>query len=178
MPLSIRDAAPGDVDGFLELRAAVAGERIWIATELPLDIDRDRNRFLELVAEAAAGRGVSVAAEDDGRFVGHCVVAGTGLGHLGMMVAADCRGQGIGDALLGAAIERCRAVGVHKISLEYWPWNHAGRNLYQRHGFVEEGYLRRQYRRRDGSLWDSVVMGLVLDDGSPGHPERAQAPPV
>jgi hypothetical protein len=41
---------------------------------------------------------------------------------------------------------------------------------------VEEGYRRRQYRRKDGALWDSVVMGLVLDDESPGHPERAAEP--
>jgi RimJ/RimL family protein N-acetyltransferase len=179
MPLSIRDARADDVEEFLELREAVAGERIWIATEAPIDRERDRGRFLELVGEAEEGRGVSVAAEDErGRFVGHCAVVGTGIGHLGMMVAGDLRGQGVGGALLGAAIERCRAVGVHKIVLEHWPWNHAGRALYLRHGFVDEGYLRRQYRRSDGSLWDSVLMGLVLDHDAPGHAERADRPPV
>ena len=179
MPLSIRSATPDDVEAFLDLREAVAAERIWIATEAPIDRDRDRSRFLELVGEAEAGRGVSIAAEDEhGCFVGHCAVIGTGIGHLGMMVASDLRGRGVGGALLGAAIERSRAIRIHKIALEHWPWNEAGRALYLRHGFVDEGYLRRHYRRRDGSLWDAVLMGLVLDHDAPGHPERADRPPL
>jgi len=29
-------------------------------------------------------------------------------------------------------------------------------------GFQREGLLRRHYRRRNGELWDTVVMGLPL----------------
>ena len=56
-----------------------------------------------------------------------------------------------------------------------WPHNHAARRLYRRHGFVEEGRLRRHYSRRNGELWDAVVMGLVLDEERPGSsiPEGA-----
>jgi hypothetical protein len=35
---------------------------------------------------------------------------------------------------------------------------------------VEEGRLRRHYRRRNGELWDAVVMGLVFDTTTPGSP--------
>jgi uncharacterized membrane protein YphA (DoxX/SURF4 family) len=43
--------------------------------------------------------------------------------------------------------------------------------LYTRAGFEVEGRRRRQYRRRHtGELWDSIVMGLVLDHTSPGSP--------
>jgi len=28
--------------------------------------------------------------------------------------------------------------------------------------------MRRHYRRRSGELWDAVIMGLVLDETSPG----------
>jgi putative acetyltransferase len=49
-----------------------------------------------------------------------------------------------------------------------WPHNHPARQLYERFGFVEEGRLRRHYRRQNGELWDAIVMGLVLDDSSPG----------
>jgi RimJ/RimL family protein N-acetyltransferase len=35
-------------------------------------------------------------------------------------------------------------------------------------GFVEEGYLRRHYRRRNGQLCDAVMMALVLDETSSG----------
>jgi putative acetyltransferase len=54
------------------------------------------------------------------------------------------------------------------VTLELWPHNRAARRLYERAGFVEEGRRRRHYRRRSGELWDSVVMGLVLDETSPG----------
>jgi hypothetical protein len=33
---------------------------------------------------------------------------------------------------------------------------------------VEEGRLRRHYPRRNGELWDAIVMGLVLDEERPG----------
>jgi RimJ/RimL family protein N-acetyltransferase len=37
------------------------------------------------------------------------------------------------------------------------------RALYEKYGFVQEGYLRRQYPRKNGEIWDAVVMGLLLD---------------
>ena len=42
--------------------------------------------------------------------------------------------------------------------------------LYRKVGFVIEGRRRRQYRRRNGELWDAVLMALVLDHASPGAP--------
>ena len=52
--------------------------------------------------------------------------------------------------------------GAHKVALEVWPHNHAALRLYQRAGFETEGRLRRHYRRRNGELWDTIVMGLAL----------------
>mgnify|MGYP000948480023 FL=1 len=40
--------------------------------------------------------------------------------------------------------------------------------LYEGMGFVQEGYLRRHYPRKTGELWDAVVMGLVLNEETPG----------
>jgi putative acetyltransferase len=59
-------------------------------------------------------------------------------------------------------------MGAHKLELQAWPHNDAAIRLYLRHGFVHEGLLRRQYRRHNGELWDAVIMGLVLDETSPG----------
>ena len=85
-----------------------------------------------------------------------------GFAELGMVVAREWRGRGVGSALLAAAIERARADGVHKLSLEVFPHNEAGIALYRKFGFVEEGRRVKQYRRASGELWDSVVMGLLL----------------
>jgi putative acetyltransferase len=114
----------------------------------------------------------SIVAEAEGRIIGHAAVdlAPYKVAGLGMMVDADWRGLGVGSALVQSAVERAQALGAHKLALQVWPHNVAARRLYARHGFVEEGLLRRQYRRRNGELWDSVIMGRVFDDSSPGGP--------
>ena len=180
MGMTIRPATPADVDAMIELRKAIAAEGIWIGAELPLDEVGDRARFARTIDDAAAGEpALMLVADDEGRIVGQLNLhAPIGIGQLGMNLADGYRGQGIGAELLRQAIAWAREIGAHKVELEHWPWNHAARRLYERFGFVEEGYRRRQWRRKDGALWDSVLMGLVLDDEAPGHPERATEPPA
>lgn len=76
----------------------------------------------------------------------------------------------MGTALLQAGVDWAREVGAHKVALQLWPHNVAAARLYARFGFVEEGRLRRHYRRRNGELWDAVVMGLLLDEHGRGRP--------
>lgn len=45
-----------------------------------------------------------------------------------------------------------------------WPHNQPAIRLYEKLGFAREGYLVKQWRRRNGDLWDVVVMGRLLDD--------------
>ena len=85
-----------------------------------------------------------------------------------MLVDGRHRGRGVGSALIDAAITWARAQGAHKMTLEVWRHNAAARALYGKFGFRDEGLLRRHYRRRNGELWDAVVMGLVLDKTSAG----------
>lgn len=180
MAVTIRRATLDDVDALLNLRAAIAGEGVWIGAELPLDVAGDRAKFVQTIEDAAAGKPATmlVAELEDGVLVGQLTThSPIGIVHLAMNVADGHRGRGIGAALLTAAIEWARSAGVHKIDLECWPWNLPARRLYERFGFVEEGYRRRHYRRKNGSLWDSVVMGLVLDHDAPGHERHATAPP-
>lgn len=94
-------------------------------------------------------------------------MAGYGVADLGMLVADGWRGRGVGSALLVAGIDWARQAGAHKVALQVWPHNQAAIALYEKFGFGREGLLRRHYRRRNGELWDAVVMGLLLD------PDRA-----
>jgi RimJ/RimL family protein N-acetyltransferase len=180
MGVTIRNATLDDLEDLLDLREAVAGEGIWIAAELPLDRDGDLVKHRTTVETQADGSSaLFLVAEADGSLVGSLVVLRhVGVGDLGMNIASAHRGLGIGSALLEAAVTWSRSAGLHKLQLEHWPWNHGARALYERAGFVEEGYRPRQYRRKSGALWDSVLMGLVLDHDAPGHPERASEPPA
>jgi RimJ/RimL family protein N-acetyltransferase len=74
----------------------------------------------------------------------------------------------VGGALVEEAVATARRLGAHKVALQVWPHNQPARRLYRRHGFADEGRLVRHYRRRNGELWDAIVMGMVLDHDSPG----------
>src|SRR6266540_3495536 len=107
---------------------------------------------------------VEVAAEGGGRIIGQLGMdlAGYGVADLGMLVSEGWRGRGVGSALLRAGIEWARGAGAHKVALQVWPHNAAALALYEKFGFQREGLLRGHYRRRNGELWDAIVMGLPL----------------
>ena len=81
--------------------------------------------------------------------------------------APDARGRRVGRALLDACLAWSNDVGAHKVSLEVWPHNDAAIRLYRSAGFEIEGRKRRHYRRSNGELWDTLLMGKVLDTESP-----------
>ena len=169
--VDVRRATAEDVDALVELFVAVVDEGRWLGTEPPVDRDAQRERFLEQVDPSSESASL-VAVDVDGCVIGHARVDVTpyNVAGLGMMVDARRRGQGVGTAILRAAIAATRELGAHKLALQVWPHNEPARRLYRRHGFAEEGLLRRHYPRRNGELWDAVIMGLVLDETSPGAP--------
>jgi ribosomal protein S18 acetylase RimI-like enzyme len=100
----------------------------------------------------------------DGEVIGsiHVATSGHGFGEIGMAIAREWRGRGVGSALMAAAIEWARERGLHKLSLGVFAHNAAGLALYRKFGFVEEGRRVKHYRRQSGELWDSIEMGLLL----------------
>lgn len=161
----VRQATTHDVDAYAAVIATVAEEGRWIATEPPVDVEALRARVRKMLADGDT----LFVIDDDGRVVGNLGLHGTpaaGVASLGMAILADVRGRGWGRALLQAAIEHARGAGLHKISLEVWPDNERAIALYETSGFEVEGLLRDHYRRRDGSLRSSQIMGLALEDQS------------
>lgn len=159
-----------DFDDWFTLFERVASERLWIGTEPPVDRDQRRRGFIQAVTERDR---VMFIADRDGEQIGHLgIELRRGLAEIGMLVAPEARGAGVGTALMQAAIDWCRNRDAHKVALTLWPHNTAARALYERFGFVEEGRLVRHYRRSSGELWDAITMGLVLDTDSRGSSVR------
>ena len=154
----VRDGRVEDARALVELFAAVAEERDGIATEPPVDLDARTSQFAAAMDQHHRRRR---RRRVRGR---RCISSrpATASPSWEWLVAREWRGRGVGSALLAAAIERARADGLHKLSLEVFPHNEAGIALYRKFGFVEEGRRVKQYRRASGELWDSVVMGLLL----------------
>ena len=163
----VRPAREDDLDAIVDLFATVAAEGRWIGTEAPVDRERRRQAMADALGEE---RTALLVADAQGQIVGELSLrlAGYGVADLGMLVAAGWRGRGLGSALLRAGLDWARQAGAHKVSLQVWPHNRAAIALYEKFGFQREGLLRRHYRRRNGELWDAVVMGLPLDPGPPG----------
>ncbi|MGH3591856.1 MAG: GNAT family N-acetyltransferase, partial [Pseudonocardiaceae bacterium] len=101
--------------GIITLFAAVAEERDSIGTEPGFDVAKRQSSILKSIDEAASC--VLVAAVKD------VVVGNLGiqaqhrqtLGSLGMMVAREHRGQGIGGRLLDDSLHWARESGLHKV---------------------------------------------------------------
>ncbi len=151
----IREMLDDDRRPLAVLFAAVAEERDGIATEPPVDIDA---RAASWTLEG------TLVAVGEGEVVGslHLEPSRHGFAELGMAVAREWRGRGVGSALLAAAIEQARGQGLHKLTLSVFPHNAAALALYSKFGFVEEGRRIKQYRRMSGELWDALDMGLLL----------------
>jgi ribosomal-protein-alanine N-acetyltransferase len=74
-------------------------------------------------------------------------------------VHPECRGLGLGEAMMRYAIARVRAAGAEFMTLEVRPSNAAAVTLYKKLGFEVLGTRKNYYTRPDE---DALVLGLVL----------------
>lgn len=166
---ALRVATVDDWDAFRAVYGSIAAEGVWIGGELPIDWEARWPRFESSITDP---RWLVVLAFVDDRAVGWISAEhqAHGRAELGMGIIDGYRSMGIGTKLLATVVGWAKQRGAHKVTLELWPHNVRARGLYEKFGFVLEGQYRRHWRRSDGSLWDALSMGLVLDDSSPGGP--------
>ncbi|MFD4377741.1 GNAT family N-acetyltransferase [Streptomyces sp. NPDC058486] len=79
----------------------------------------------------------------------------------GLAVAGEARGQGVGRALVRAALVKARADGAARITLRVLGHNVPARALYEAEGFVVEGVLPGEFVV-GGAPVDDVLMGRSL----------------
>jgi ribosomal protein S18 acetylase RimI-like enzyme len=78
---------------------------------------------------------------------------------LEIMVGRQHRGQGVGRALLTAALDWAEAnPAVEKMGLSVFATNDRAIALYEAHGFEIEGRREREYRMADGSYRADILM--------------------
>ena len=170
MDFRIRPAAPADAEHLARLADAVSSEPegwlISIAGEWRSAADERRYlKALRRYPHAA----VFVAEEGNGVIVGRLSVgrdphpSSAHVADVGLMVAMSARSQGVGRALLEAAIAWARTAGVRKLELHVFPWNEAAIGLYEAVGFEREGYRKAHYRRGDGGYVDAILMAYAVE---------------
>jgi RimJ/RimL family protein N-acetyltransferase len=158
----VRPAHPSDAEGLATLGQAVGSEpEGWLVSTNGWRDASDERRYLRAIRRYP--NAAVYVAEEDGVIVGRLSIArdqhpaSRHVADLGLMVAAEHRRRGVGTALLDAAVEWARQAGVRKLELHVFPWNKAAIALYDRFGFVREGYRRGHYRRGDEYV-DAILM--------------------
>ncbi len=108
-----------------------------------------------------------IVAERGGRVVGNAGVhplASVRRRHaagIGMAVARDAQGQGVGSALMTAIVDWAdNWAQLLRLELTVYTDNQAGLALYRKFGFVAEG-THRAYALRDGVYVDAVCMARL-----------------
>ena len=169
MDFVIRHADPTDAEQLTRLADAVSGEpEGWlISIGGEWRSAGDERRFLKALRRYPHAA-VFVAEREDGTLVGRLSVgrdphpASTHVADVGLMVALDARRQGVGTALLRAAVDWARGAGIRKLELHVFPWNEAAIALYDAFGFEREGYRKHHYRRV-GELVDAILMAYEVE---------------
>jgi RimJ/RimL family protein N-acetyltransferase len=166
--IRIRRAAPGDAEALTELADAVSAEpEGWlISTDGEWRSPADERRYLKALRRYPHAA-VFVAEAEGGALVARLSLArdthpaSSHVADLGLMVAKDYRGRGIGSALLKTAAEWGRANGVRKLELHVFPWNEPAIKLYEKFGFEREGFRKAHYQRA-GEDVDAILMAFRL----------------
>ena len=164
--VTVRKATPADAQPLAELDAISWPVQVQVVPPRPSEepfftswrkpgdvlVAEYPGHVTRLLGYLRLGRHMNIAANDHVLHIEAVVVSGA------------ARGQGVGAALVDAGIAEARARGVAKLGLRALSNNPAALRLYERHGFVEEGRLRRELRRADGTYADDVWMALWLTE--------------
>lgn len=162
-PFDIRHSEPSDIPA---IRALYAQPSAYANTlQLPWP---SLQRWERVLGSPPDGFHSLVACRD-GRLLGQLgleVFANPRRRHaanLGMAVDEHARRQGVGDALVRAAIQLATGwLAVRRLELEVYTDNEAAIALYRKHGFRIEGTAT-GYAYRDGGYADVHLMARTTD---------------
>ena len=175
--IAIRRARPSDAAAY----ARIMGDPLVLPGLQQVPYASEEGWHARLVEMGAPGKtDVLLVAERGG------VVVGTaGLHHpnpsprrrhamlLGISVASEAHGQGVGTALMRAMVDMAeRWLGVTRLELTVYVDNRIAVALYRKFGFEVEGVLRR-YSLRDGHWVDAYTMARITDGPTPLAVEAA-----
>ena len=129
------------IPGFWSAVDSVARERKYLAflEGPPINTTKD------FVLQNINGNWPHLIAVSDGKIIGWCDISPRDrpvfahIGSLGIGVLPPCRGQGIGKALMDAALQKAKLKGLTRIELTVREKNISAIALYEKMGFEKEG---------------------------------------
>ena len=169
--LILRQAQPEDavrIIAYMQTLAAEPNIGIGLSEGEFTQTEEQEARFIEDLAQS--GNSLFLVAEADGKLIGLLTLQGgkrrsdRHAAYLGITVANGCRNQGVGKALMQAAMEWARASGTLKrIGLRVYTDNQPAIHLYENFGFKVEGQNKLALYR-DNRFHDVLLMALLLEE--------------
>lgn len=138
--------------------AFMPGEFQWtIEQEKKYIRDRDSNPRTSLICATVDGHLVALAGaqQEEFRRAAH-------RAEIGITVFKEYWNIGLGRALTDHLIKWAATVGLRKLTLRVFADNARAIALYRSLGFYEEGLLKEDVLRVDGTYSDTIMMGLML----------------
>jgi len=165
--MTIREVEETDAGALLALHCALDQETAFMLIEpgeRSPDIEAERERIRNVRSRSNQ---TLLVADIGGRVVGYVAVLGgpyrrnSHTAYLVMGVLEAFSGQGVGGALLDAAMCRAANANLHRLELTVMAHNDRAIRLYERKGFLREGIRRHSLRVRDAWV-DEVFMARLL----------------
>jgi RimJ/RimL family protein N-acetyltransferase len=163
MNIIVRPIVANDIDSFRACLDAVARETKYLAMLEAPPLESVQSFVTDNIAHGHP----QFVAHDGSRVVGWCdILPGSHhalrhCGTAGLGLLPQHRGRGLGRELLSACIAKAQSVGVTRIELDVRTDNERAIRLYERLGFVREGYKKQGMRVHDEYI-DTIWMALIL----------------
>ncbi len=150
------------IQGFWSAIDNVAREHKYLAflEGPPIQLTRD------FVLEQINNDWPQLVAINKGKVIGWCDISPLNrpvfahVGSLGIGILSPYRGQGIGKALIDAALQKAKLKGLTRIELTVRENNQSAISLYEKFGFVAEG-IHKNAVCIDGEYENHVFMALL-----------------
>jgi ribosomal protein S18 acetylase RimI-like enzyme len=168
--MNIREAETGDAGSVLQLHRAVLEEEAYFIT-LPSEYNGSVYSVVQQIRACARhDSSLFLVAVDDDVLKGFMTVRGGQLtrmyhtGKLEIMVGPEFRGEGIGRQLMEACMRWARDTpAIEKLGLSVFTTNARAIALYKDMGFEQEGLRKREFRMKDGTYRDDILMYCFVD---------------
>jgi RimJ/RimL family protein N-acetyltransferase len=169
MSIVIREARPEDAEALIAHVQRLAEEPDIDVPLEPGEFTHTPEQERKIIQEyAEADNAAFYVAESEGQIIGALTIHGgkrkrtRHAASFGISVRREFRNQGVGNALLSAAIAWAKRSGIIKrIELQVYARNQMAIHLYERHGFQIEGRRQRAVLQ-NGEFLDDYVMALLL----------------
>lgn len=143
---------PGALGRIVELHGAYYGRHAGFGLYFESKVACELSEFVRRLESERDGLWLALS---NGRIEGSIVIDGScaepNCAHLRWFIVSDVlRGQGLGNVLITAALDFCRAHAYTKVYLWTFEGLHAARHLYEKHGF-------RLTEQRRGQQWGKEV---------------------